>query len=616
MRFVIAILLFVVALVTIGLGIAQRTILAGPGEFSTSVTTGSAPITVVDGGALNALPGTQGVTITGPGEIFLAYGRTTDVLAWVGDLSYNHVTFDPKTPDRLVTKTVPGGGTSGVGETAVPTAPPADATPTPGATDTPAVPELVSFSGEVPDPRGSDLWVQEFAGNDELIRKINAPEDISLIIMSNGIDSAPTQLSFDWPLDNSTPLSGPLIIAGILSMLAGLAAFLWALVHTRRRRGPRRKQPRLPRAPQPKRLKRAPQRKQLPAGPTRMVAASGILIATLALTGCSVGAGVLGSGLDPVPTPASTDIVDANNLKPTAVTKQQLQRIIDKTAETIDKADTDKDATLAATRLEGPALVVRTANYKITKKASSLAAVSPFPGGELGPVLPQQNDSWPRSVFAVVYPDDTNAAPVAVMLVQETPRDNYKVHYMMTFEPGVELPKVAPAAIGSVSLKPDNQFGPLAPQDLAAAYGEVLILGDTAPEFATFDAESDTLRVDIGAEAKAARKKKLPSQAKIEFTNAANPEPPISFPTNDGGQIVAVALDDTETVTPVEAGAAINSEGAVKALSGLARSARGFIATYGVQLLFYVPSSTAGDTAKIQLLGFTSALTSAKEVSK
>src|SRR4051812_40318954 len=97
LRFVIAIVLFVVAFVAIGLGIAQRTILAGPATFSTSVSTGEAPITVVDGDVLNALPGTQTITLSGQGPIYLAYGRSTDVLGWIGDLSYNHVSFNTKT---------------------------------------------------------------------------------------------------------------------------------------------------------------------------------------------------------------------------------------------------------------------------------------------------------------------------------------------------------------------------------------------------------------------------------------------------------------------------------------------------------------------------------------
>ncbi len=48
------------------------------------------------------------------------------------------------------------------------------------------------------------------------------------------------------------------------------------------------------------------------------------------------------------------------------------------------------------------------------------------------------------------------------MLVQESPRENYKVHYLITLEPGFVLPPVAPAQIGSPSLDADNGFGLLA----------------------------------------------------------------------------------------------------------------------------------------------------------
>jgi len=626
-RFVIAIVLFVAAFFAIGFGIAQRTVLAGPDSFSTSVTTGSAPITVVDGAALNALPGTQSVTVTGQGDIFLAYGRTSDVLGWIADLPYNHVTFEASATE-LRTETI---GAVAVDPSATPAATP---TPTPTAADGTETSNPNAFTGDVPDPRESDLWVQEFEGRDELIRKINAPQEISLIIMSDGMSPAPAEIDITWPLDNSAPVSGPLIIGGILALLAGLAAFLWALVHARRRRGPRRKQPRLPKAPQPKRLKRAPQRKALTAGsssvslpagaPTApearrgrrstMIAVSGILTAGLLLSGCSAGSGVLGSGLEPTPTPSSSDVATANDLKPPAVTKQQLGKIVTKIADTINAADEAKDAKLAATRLSGPALALRVANYKITKKDPSLASVAAFPSGTVEVVLPQQNDEWARSVFAIIQPSDTTLAPVAVMLVQDAPRENYKVHYLITLEPGFVLPPVAPAQIGSAALDADNGFGLLQPSQLAQAYGDVLIKGPDAAHVDLFEEEGDTLRVDIGYDAKKKRQADFPTYGKIVFTNAANAEAPISFPTNDSGQIVAVALDDIETITPTEAGAAINSPAAVKALSGSARSTKGIVATYGVQLLFYVPRDGSGSGAKIQLLGFSQGLIAAKEV--
>ena len=96
MRFVIAIVLFVAAFVALGLGIAQRTILQGPDSFTTSVSTGTAPVTVIDSSALRAFPGTQQISVSGSNDVFLAYGRSSDVIAWIGDASYNTVGFNAK----------------------------------------------------------------------------------------------------------------------------------------------------------------------------------------------------------------------------------------------------------------------------------------------------------------------------------------------------------------------------------------------------------------------------------------------------------------------------------------------------------------------------------------
>ena len=77
-------------------------------------------------------------------------------------------------------------------------------------------------------------------------------------------------------------------------------------------------------------------------------------------------------------------------------------------------------------------------------------------------------------------------------------------------------------------------------------------------------------------------------------------------------ELVAVNLYETTTVAPVEAGAAVNPTGQVKALSGLAISTKGIVATYSDQLLFYVPP--AGSNAKIVLLGYSVGLVQAQEL--
>ena len=59
LRFVLAIVLFVVAFLAMGLGIAQKTFLAGPSKVTESaVVDSTAPFTIIDGSTLNAHDGT------------------------------------------------------------------------------------------------------------------------------------------------------------------------------------------------------------------------------------------------------------------------------------------------------------------------------------------------------------------------------------------------------------------------------------------------------------------------------------------------------------------------------------------------------------------------------
>src|SRR5690606_14069469 len=118
-----------------------------------------------------------------------------------------------------------------------------------------------------------------------------------------------------------------------------------------------------------------------------------------------------------------------------AVTEPQLGRIVQRVQTLVAEADAAQDADLAAERLAGPALAVRAANYRILKRDSDQPAPVPFPTGPVRVVLPQQNDGWPRTVFAVVTGEEATIAPVALMLIQDSPRDNYRVHYAMTLEP-------------------------------------------------------------------------------------------------------------------------------------------------------------------------------------
>lgn len=586
MRFIVAIVSFVIAFLAISYGIAQRTILAEPDHVAatTDVPTRAA-VTFIDGAVLNANDGRQKVLISGADTVFAAYGRTSDVLAWIGDTTYNRLEMDAET--STLKNTLVRGAES-----------------------------------TVPDPHGSDLWLAEYTREKDLTFIVNVPKDISVVVVSDGTEPAPGQVSITWPVDNRTPWSGPLIVGGMLLLLAGLGLYLWALSHLRKARGPRRRPPKMPKPP--KRTRYKPQRqKAITASRGRRaagrvgMAVPVLLIGSLALAGCTAESWpefLGGSAATPSPTPTATAGPVVTD-KPPVVSVSQLESIISKVAVTAQQADVARDSDLIKTRFAGPALQLREANYAIRKVDNSYAQLAAIPSSPVEVTLPQQNDKWPRTVFTVIQdPKDDTVPSTALMLVQQSPRENYKAVYVVQLEASAgTLPAMAAAEVGTQRLQPDVKLFTVAPDQLAVDYGDVLLKGEASEFFELFDLENDSLYKSIGFDAKQQRKASIPAIASMEFGSAIGEGEIIPMVTNDNGAIVAVYLNETETVRPAEAGAIINAEGAVKSLSGVSSTTKGTIATYGDQLLFYLPPSTSD--RKIQLIGWASGLIAAREYS-
>ncbi len=586
MRFIAAIISFVIAFGLIAYGIAQRTVLAEADSITASETfTTKATVTIIDSSTLRSLPGRQQVQVSGSKKIFAAYGRTADVLAWVGDASYNKVGF--KRGAKSLTSTLVSGKTS-----------------------------------TVPNPQGSDLWLGEYSAANVLDFTVNVPTGISFVVVSDGTAPAPSSLSIRWPLDNRTPWSGPLIVGGVIVLIIGLALFLWGLAQIRRSRGPRRKTPRMPKVPRQRSYRRHKPKGAEPvvarrSRRRRMVATVPVLlISGLVLSGCSPSAWpdfVTGaSSASATATPTATGAPVSDQTAP-AVTVPQLRTIVSRISAVAAKADATKDVALAKTRFDGPALDLRAANYAIRNVDGTQAALAAIPAGNATVILPQQTAKWPRTVFTVVVnPTDKKVAPMGLMLEQKTPRSEYKVVYATALQAGVVLPKLAAKEVGAPRLDPSVKLLELEPSKVALAYGDILEKGPASPSAKFFDLSKDKLIGLIGLDYRKALLAALPATAKMVFANAVGPYDSIALGSNDSGAIVSVYLTETVTVTPVEAGAAVNPEGQVKSLSGVTGSTKGTVAVYGDQLLFYVPSSTSKQ--KITLLGFATGLTSAKEL--
>lgn len=622
MRFVAAIVSFVIAFGLIGLGIAQRTVFAEPDRVTSEVTvTDAAPITIIDGSALNARDGRQKLRLgdSFDDKVFAAYGRSGDLVAWAGDTSYNHVTFDPETSE-LTSELVKG------------------------------------KTDEAITPEGSDLWIGEYASEGVLEFTVNVPEDVSVIVMTDGIEPAPSELAVTWAVDNRAPWSGPLLVGGVLFLLLGLGLYLWGLAHLRKARGPRRKspkppsQPKLPSKPRynyrkaTKAVRGKPKAIENPRGRRsagRMTAVLPvILVSTIVLSGCSVDDlpdFITGRTAENIPTPSATAMAADELLQTPAVTVPQLERIVERISAVAAQADADRDPELAKTRFMGAALQLREANYAIRTVDNSIEPPSAIPAGPVELTLPQQSDVWPRTVFTVIQkapepeatpaptatdappeevpaeeaPAEPAVIPTALMLVQESPREPYKVAYAVVLEANAVLPDLAAATVGAVRQDPANKMLTLPPGELATAYADVMMLGPKSEYFELFDYEGDALLPGVGAEAKVARAEAL-STTTLKYSTAEGVGQPIAMASLNSGAIVTVSISEVENAKPKETGAILSPEKATAALSGVTKTTKGVSATYAYQLLFYVPPAASSE--KIVLLGFAEDLVAAKEL--
>ena len=632
MRFALAIVAFVAAAVMIGFGIAQRTVYLDPDRVTlTTQLDEEAAYVVVEPDALGAYPGKQTLTASGSETVFLSYGRTSDLESWLGDEPYVAVHYDDEAEEFTSELVTAGSAEDTPSGTEAPTA-----TPTPTPTPAPAEGDATTQTADpAASPAGSDLWLDELTEERSLTTTIDVPDDIAVLLASDGTAPAPADLSISWPLDNSTPLAGPLIAGGALVFLIGLILLFTGFLHHRRSRGPRRNLPkgprgRLPSAPKPSTRQGLTGGNRRAIGRARRIALVPLIaVPALALSACSAdywpSFDQAASSTAPATpsTPPATPATDApaeeeaEEMEP-AVTVPQMERIMRRVAVFAKEADDARDATAVTERFTGPALEARLANYTIRGSLPDHPAPVAVPASPLTLTLPQQVAGWPatgRTVLTIAQNSDPTIAPTALVMQQATPRDNYKIVYAMSLAPDADVPEVAPASIGAPLISPEFKGLVLPPGQVAAAYADLLLKGDTSEFYELFDAEGDVLREQLGVTGQQATRDSLAGkEAAIAFSNAVGDSPTIAMATNDSGALVSVSIEQTEQVTPTNGGTIGFEAGAPgAALSGFTeKSAKGVQRVIGVQLLFYVPS--VGSDEQIRLLGWSESLIGASEV--
>ncbi len=583
MRFIVSVILFGIAAVMVGSGILIHTVFSSPATTVQSVTISDpAPITVIDSTSLNEISSTQNISVIGGAQgtiyveganatstaesasserIVMAWGRQGDVLAYIGNVPYQMIKANG-IEGELTVKEFAGSETS------------------------------------TPDPIGSDLWAEEFEGQKMLAQDLTTPKGNLILIATDGALPAPKEITITWKMDVDRTVPTTLFYGGLgVALVGGVFYYLswWA-----DRRRHRHRQGRMPKAPRPPKWR--PSRKALEPRRRGGRRALGFVALAFAVPGLLAGCSIF-PNISPEPA-----AVVKTSPRGVAVTASQFDRILGEIVATLATADEQRAEEIAATRLDGAALRFRLAQYKVRAQSEALADLFAIPAGKVRLLLPQKTISWPRSVFAVI--DDSqyvDAPSVAVVMTQNSPRENYKVNYTIALEPGAKIPSVSSPESGAAVLYGETELLSVTPAQVVERYGDLLISGKDS-EFVN-DFASDSLQTQIGAAAKAKRVDQLGETAKFRWKDSITDDVPLVFATAESGALMMVTLEEKEIVQPAVPGAAITTTGAVKVLSTITSSLTGIEADYQYQLLFYVPS--LGSTEKIRLLGYSYALTSA-----
>lgn len=600
MRFVWAVVAFLAAVGLIGAGVAQLTVLRGPDTITSQIAAPDEelPYTVVDAEVLTAHPGQQELTATGAdGEIFVAYGRTSDIQAWLSDTEYNHATL--------------AGGEDEGGQAQVSV-------------------DVVEPTNEYADtgdrvwwnPRDSDLWVEQMTAEGEFQDSFTLPEGMSLLFATDGTEPAPSDITVTWKTDVTTPWAGPLIAAGCVALFVGLILWILGFVHLRRRRGPRRKGPQ-----QQKRANGRKGRGQIePTTKTtdggtrsRQAHAQARRRALLGIPALAVGGAVLAGcspsawpdfSSDPTATPTPVPSEGAETETP-ALTDAQAQRIVDSMVQVMADADENADAEMGEKRLSGAALEMRKTAYEIRGDVDDWKVPTPLEQGPVSVLLPQANDGWPRTALMVVGDAESETTPTILIATQPSPWETYKISYMGSISANTELPELAPAWLGAALVPPDSSFLQVAPEDLAAAYADVIGKGEDSEYAELFDLENDPFRTaleDKRTQTRDTFNETAEGTAEITFDQAAGDTDPVSLATFNSGAIVAVSLSDSETLKPTEEDGVIKVPEApeIQHFIGEEETETGLTTTYDAQLFFSVPAKASDEP--IRVLGFSYAL--------
>jgi hypothetical protein len=566
LRFWLSITTFVVGLTLTAIGLVNQlenqplNLIVAEAELSTPTT-----YVMIPNKVLTAYPGKVSVTANNDGEVFLAAGRESDIVGWIGKAQYTEARLgvNQAKEEVIISEVERSGG------------------------------------GELADPRGSDLWRLEVAEDFE--GKISVPEgnEVGVLIAAKGVDLAPRKIMIEWDLpDQGAPIA-PITMVGLGLMLAGAIWSLWLFITNYRKsritrywRGPRRPKFQLE-FPNFKKKKPEPSEQPTSRRQARALKFAALVLIPATLAGCTPD--YQNPVLSPSPSPAQDTLTPV-------MTKDQLKRVLEEITTVVSEADAELNRESIEARVTGPALVARRAAYNIARRTENPEPPAPLLASPIQLFLPSATDTWPRSVMVV-----TGEQTLTMMILrQESARDQYRLYHYMDILPGVDFPEVAAEEIGANTVKEDSKFLLMPPSDLATAVGSLLNEGPDSTWSILVDGDNQYI-ADVSSVQQTLAQ--TLSNANVTFDHKISPDEMVLLTSGEGGALVGIYMIDTYTIIPKSPGDAVAISGQEAILLGAGGSATGIETRYGAMLLFHMPA--AGSESRVRLLGATQQLLTA-----
>lgn len=566
MRFWLAITTFVVGLTLTAIGLVNQ-IENQPLNFIVAEAELSTPTTyvMIPNKVLTAYPGKVSVTANNDGEVFLAAGRESDIVGWIGKAQYSETRLgvNQAKEEVIISEVERSGG------------------------------------GELADPRGSDLWRLEVAESFE--GKLSVPEgnETAVLIAAKGVDMAPRKIKIEWDLpDQGAPIA-PITLVGLGLMLAASFWSLWLFMESYRKSGITRYW-RGPRRPKPQFKLPSFGKKQAPVSepPKSRREARTLKFAALALISATL-AGCTPEYQNPVLSPSPSP---AQDILTPVMTRDQLKRVLGEITQVVAEADAELNRESIESRVSGPALVARRAAYNIARRTENPEPPAPLLASPIRLFLPSATDTWPRSVMVV-----TGEQTLTMMILrQESAREQYRLYHYMDILPGVDFPEVAAEEVGANTVKEDSKFLLMPPADLAKAVGSLLNDGPDSTWSILVDGDNQYI-ADVSSVQQTLAQ--TLSNANVTFDHKISPDDMVLLTSGEGGALVGLYMIDTYTIIPKSPGDAVAISGQEAILLGAGGSATGIETRYGAMLLFHMPA--AGSESRARLLGATQQLLTA-----